>query len=69
MNKKEICKANRQKAIERMQASPEYKEAQIEIEKYNAGVEANGWNHLETNRHYWNAKKLLKQARKYLRAE
>ena len=68
MTKKELCKLNRQKAIARMQASKEYQEYLKETEKFNAGCEENGFHHLETNRHYWKAQRLKKQARQHLRA-
>lgn len=66
MTKKEICKKNREAAVARMQESAEYKEAQELIAECNEAYERG--DHEASKKAYYKAERLLKEARKHLRA-
>lgn len=67
MTKKELIKMNKQAAYARMQESPEYKEAQRMIDICNEAGERG--DHKESSRAHYRSEKLLREARKHLRAK
>lgn len=67
MTKKEMIKLNKQRAQERMQATDEYKEAQMLIEECNEAGERG--DRKASSKAYYRAEQMLREARRALRAE